>query len=90
MTQYEFNVAKYELFRDVVNLEDYELKLRLYDANEYFSSGDMPPWACISTSKLSIAMLTQDEISWYTVLLSIESLNKCKTFELYPHLAFYF
>jgi hypothetical protein len=90
MTPYEFNVAKYELFRDVVNLEDYELKLRFCEANEFFNSGTVPPWAYVSTSKLSLAILTEEEISWYAVLISIESLNKCKSFELYPNLAFYF
>ena len=58
--------------------------------NEFFNSGTLPPWAYVSTSKLSLAMLTEEEISWYAVLISIESLNKCKTFELYPRLAFYF
>ena len=90
MTPYEFNIAKYELFSEVANLEDYELKLRFHEANEFFNSGTVPPWAYVSTSKLSLAMLTEEEISWYAVLINIESFNKCKTFELYPHLAFHF
>lgn len=90
MTPYEFKVAKQELFNEVIQLEEHELKLRFYETNEYAYSGTVPPWAYISTSKLQIQTLTEDEIFWYGTLICMESLNRCKTFELLPRLAFYF
>lgn len=90
MTTYEFRVAKTELFNEVSRLEDHELKLRFYETNEYVYSGTIPPWAYISTSKLQIHALTEDEILWYGTLICMESLNRCKKFEMFPRLAFYF
>jgi hypothetical protein len=90
MTHYEFSVAKTELFKEVSRLEDHELKLRFYEANKYSYSGTVPSWAYISISKLQIYTLTEHEVNWYRSLICMESLNRCKKFEILPRLAFYF
>lgn len=77
---------------EIHNLDLDALIERQKDIETYYEFGVYPNWMVYKESKSIFSIRYWDvyDVTRYRKLLSMELLDRCKKFELYPELKFYF